>query len=318
MKYQPKDSSKTPRFCGLRTFMRLPHVKTTENVDFAVMGVPFDTAASFRGGARFGPQSVREASMLLRPYNLEMDVNIFDHCSGVDYGDLDVVPGYIHETYDLMVKQLKPIYEAGVVPLCIGGDHSITLGELRAIKEVRGPVALIHFDSHTDTWDNYWGMKYTHGTPFRRAFEEGCLIGDRTIQIGMRGPLYQPGDVNDSKDLGFEVLTAGDIHRKGIEYTAEMIQKTVGDTPVLVSFDIDFLDPAYAPGTGTPEIGGFTTWEACELIRKGLRGLNIVGFDLVEVAPSLDAGEITSFAASGILFEFISILADKKKMQFNK
>ncbi len=317
-KYQPKDSSRSPRFCGNRTFMRLPEVRTLEDVDFIVTGVPFDTGASFRGGARFGPAAVRETSILLRPYNYEQDINIFDFASGVDYGDIEIIPGYIHETYDRMVEQLKPVYEANVVPICIGGDHSISLGELRALKAAIGPVALIHFDSHTDTWDNYWGMKYTHGTPFRRAFEEGCLIADKTIQIGMRGPLYNPGDINDSREMGFELLTAGDVHRKGIDYVVQRIQERVGDTPALVSFDIDFLDPSCAPGTGTPEIGGFTTWEAQELIRKGLKGLNIKGYDLVEVLPAMDHGDITAFAASGIIYEFITHIALNIKNKTHK
>lgn len=211
------------------------------------------TPDAHRSGARFGPQAIREASILLRPYNYEQDINIFDHVSGVDYGDIDIIPGYILETYDRMVDQLKHVYKKGVIPICIGGDHSISLGELRAIKQVFGPVGLVHFDAHSDTWDTYWGMKYTHGTPFRRALEEGCLIPEKSIQLGMRGPLYEPGDINDAREFGFEVLTSGDIHRRGIDYAAQRIQHRVGDgTPILVSFDIDFLDPAYAPGTGTP------------------------------------------------------------------
>lgn len=315
MNYKPLDSARTPRFCGNRTFMRLPEKKTLENVDFVVTGVPFDTGAAFRTGQRLGPQAVREASLLLRPYNYDLELNIFEHVSGVDYGDLDIIPGFIHETYDMMVEQLKPVYEKGIIPICIGGDHAISLGELRAIKDARGPVAMIHFDSHTDTWDQYWGMKYTHGTPFRRAVEEGCLIPEKTIQVGLRGPLYTPGDIDDSRDLGFEVVTAFDIHRKGIEYTCEKIRKTVGETPVFVTFDIDFLDPAYAPGTGTPEVGGFSTWEAMELIKGSFKDLNIVGFDLVEVLPYKDLCDSTAFAASGIIFEFISQIAQNAKLK---
>lgn len=311
-KYVPKNSLVSPRFCGVRTFMRLPHVSTLKDVDFVVVGIPFDTAGSFRIGTRFGPQAIREASVLLRPYNPVLDVSIFDYCSGVDYGDIDIVPGYIEDSYEIIEKEMKKIFDAAVIPISLGGDHSVLLPELRAAKNSKGPVALIHFDSHGDTWDSYFDKKYNHGTPVRRAIEEDCLLTEHSIQVGLRGPLYSSEDINESINLGLEVITAPEVRKIGLEETISRIRERVGDAPAFVSFDIDFLDPAYAPGTGTPEIGGFTTWEALRFVREGLTGLNIVGFGMVEVLPAYDHGDITSFAAAGIAYEFISLIAQRK------
>lgn len=310
--YRPKDSSKSPRYTGPRTFMRLEQLRTTDNVDFVIVGVPFDTGASNRTGQRYGPQHVRDFSVLLRPYNPDQDINIFEYCSGVDYGDIDVVPGNIHKTYDNIVEGLSPIFEKEITPIMIGGDHSISLGHLRAVAKKYGPVSLVHFDSHGDTWDNYFGEKYTHGTPFRRAVEEGLIDTSHSIQVGMRGPLYGPEDIEDARDLGFEVIPMREVREIGIEKVMERIHDRVKDRTAFVSYDIDFLDPAYAPGTGTPEVGGPTSYEGLEFVR-GLDGLNIVGFDLVEVLPSYDSGEITAVAASSIIFEMISLIALKKK-----
>lgn len=314
-KYEPVNSFESPRFCGIRTFMRLPNLTTLEDVDFIVAGIPFDTGGSFRIGTRFGPQAIRDASILLRPYNPVQDINIFDYCSGVDYGDFTVVPGYIEESYAKIEEALIQVFSTQVIPILMGGDHSITLPELRAIARTKGPVALVHFDSHSDTWDAYFEKPYNHGTPIRRAIEENCLLVDHSIQIGMRGPLYSAGDLEDARQLGLEVLTSWEIRQIGILETIKRIRARVQDKPVFVTFDIDFLDPVYAPGTGTPEIGGFTTWEAQYLVRDGLRGLNFVGFDLVEVLPSYDAGQVTSFAAAGIMYDFISLVALNKKSQ---
>ncbi|MFZ3578692.1 agmatinase [Virgibacillus sp. DJP39] len=311
--YKPKDSSKSPRFCGPRTFMRLEHLETVENIDFAVIGVPFDTAASNRTGQRNGPQHVRNFSVLLRPYNPDQNINIFDYCSGVDYGDVDIIPGNIHRTYEAIENQLTPILENDITPVLIGGDHSITLGHLRAFAKKYGPVALVHFDAHGDTWDNYFGEKYMHGTPFRRAVEEGLIDVEHSIQVGMRGPLYGPEDIEDARDLGFEVITMKEVRKIGYETVMNRIHDRVKDRQVFVSYDIDFLDPAYAPGTGTPEVGGPTSYEALEYVR-GLDGLNLVGFDLVEVLPAYDnSGEITAVAASSIIFEMITLVALKKR-----
>ncbi|WP_408008112.1 agmatinase [Pseudalkalibacillus sp. A8] len=311
--YQPKDSSKSPRFTGVRTFMRLENIRTTDDVDFVVVGVPFDTAASNRVGTRYGPQHVRNFSVLLRPYNPDQEINIFDYCSGVDYGDIDVVPGNIHRTYDNIVEGLTPILNKDITPIIIGGDHSISLGNLRAFYKKHGPISLVHFDSHGDTWDNYYGEKYMHGTPFRRAVEEGLIDVDHSIQIGMRGPLYGPEDIEDARDLGFEVIPMNDVRKFGQEEVLRRIHARVADDrPVFVTFDIDFVDPAYAPGTGTPEVAGPTSYEALEYVR-GLDGLNIVGFDLVEVLPAYDHGEITAALASAVAFEMITLVAIKKR-----
>jgi agmatinase len=310
--YKPLDSFTSPRYTGVRTFMRLEHIRTTQDVDFVVLGVPFDTAVSNRAGARFGPQHVRNFSVLLRPYNPEQEINIFDYCSGVDYGDIGVIPGNIHRTYDNIVEGLAPILEDDVTPIIIGGDHSISLGNLRAVAKKYGPVALIQFDSHGDTWDNLYGEKYMHGTPFRRAVEEGLLDVEHSIQVGMRGPLYGPDDIEDARELGFEVIPMKDVYKMGYEEVLKKIRERVGDRPAFLTFDIDFIDPAYAPGTGTPEVGGPTTREALDLVR-GLVGLDIVGYDVVEVLPSYDHGEITAAAAANVIYEMISLVAIKKR-----
>ena len=311
-KYVPPDASLAPRFSGIKTFMRLPHVKTTSDVDFVVVGIPFDTGASYKSGARFGPSAIREASTLMRNYSMNLDVNIFDYLSGVDYGDIPVKPGFIQETYREIEDGLTPIFDEGVVPIALGGDHSITLGELRAAAKKYGPVALVHFDSHLDTWDNYWGMKYTHGTPFRRAVEEGLIDTKHSIQVGIRGSQYGPEDIQDSIGLGFEVLTANELHKIGIQKGVERIQKRTKNAKVFLSFDIDFVDPSMAPGTGTIEIGGFTGFETMTLI-QGLKDTNIIGMDLVEVLPTIDQAGLTSFMGASIIHEVVSILAMQKR-----
>ncbi|ADC51295.1 agmatinase [Alkalihalophilus pseudofirmus OF4] len=312
--YQPKDSSQSPRFCGVRTFMRLEAIKTTENVDFVILGVPFDTAASFRTGQRLGPQHIRDFSVLLRPYNPDQDINIFDYASGVDYGDVNVVPGNVHRTYEAIQDELRPILHHNITPIILGGDHSISLGHLRAFAEKYGPVALVLFDAHADTWEHYYGEKYMHGTPFRRAVEEGLIDVEHSIMVGMRGSLYGPEDMNDTRHLGFEVITMQEFRQIGYAETMERVHKRVGDAPLFVSFDIDFVDPAYAPGTGTPEVCGATNYEALECVRK-LNGLNIVGFDLVEVLPTYDSGEVTAVMASAVAHEMMSLVALKKKRE---
>ncbi len=292
--------------------MRLPNNRDLANADAAVVGAPFDTGASFRAGARFGPEGIRSASHLLRPYNPSQDVEIFEHLSAIDYGDVTVVPGFIEESYEEIEKGLAEIHRAGVVPIVLGGDHSIALPELRAAAETHGPVALVQFDSHADTWDAYFGKKYNHGTVFKRAVEEGLLRPESSIQVGMRGSLYDAGDLQASRDLGLDLQTTDDVREAGIERTIDRIQERVGDTKVYVSFDVDFLDPVYAPGTGTPEVGGFTSYEAQKFVR-GLRGLNMVGCDVVEVYPQYDGpGQVTSFLAANIAYEFLSLIALRK------
>ncbi|OES44801.1 agmatinase [Domibacillus iocasae] len=313
-KYQPKDSFQSPRFCGVRTFMRLPLVEQLDNdMDFVITGIPFDSGQSFRTGARFGPQAIRDFSILLRPYNPEQDINVFDYVSGVDYGDVPIVPGFITETYEKIEDTLTPVVEKGIIPISLGGDHSMTLGELRAIAKKHGPVALLQFDAHSDTWDSYFDQKYNHGTVFRRAIEEGLIDTKRSIQVGMRGGLYGPEDLEDARELGLDVYSTNDYKRMGVDAMLDIIRERVGEGPAFLTFDIDFLDPAYAPGTGTPEIAGASIDDALAFVR-GLAGLDFVGFDLVEVLPAYDHGDITAAAAANIVYEFITLIALKKRM----
>jgi agmatinase len=289
--------------------MRLPNVRDLENSDAVVVGAPFDTGASFRAGARFGPEAIRSASHLLRPYNPSQDVSIFEHLSVADYGDVPVVPGYVEESYERIQEGLEPVHWAGVVPIVLGGDHAVALPELRAAAAVHGPLALVQFDSHADTWDSFFGKPYNHGTVFRRAVEEGLLAQERSIQVGMRGSLYALGDLEASRELGFELTTTDEIRKIGIQGTVRRIRERVKDAKVYVSLDVDFVDPAFAPGTGTPEIGGFTSREAQEFVR-GLRGMEIVGCDVVEVYPQYDGlGQVTALLAANIGYEFLTLIA---------
>lgn len=312
-RYAPPDAMESPRFGGVRTFMRLPHVRTTEDVDFAVVGIPFDTGGTYRVGARFGPEAIRAGSTLLRPFNGVQGVDLFEHLSGVDYGDVSVVPGFIEPSYQRIEEGLMPLVDAGVIPIGLGGDHSITLAELRALSRRHGPLGMIQVDAHPDTWKGHFGQLYNHGTVFRRAVEEDVLDPGRVIQVGLRGPIYGHEDWDQSRDMGIEVITMEDVRAMGIPRVVERIRAVAGGGgPTFLSYDIDSLDPAYAPGTGTPEIGGFTSWEALSLVR-GMTGVNFVGGDLVEVIPAYDHGEITAMAAANVLFEFITLLAMRKR-----
>jgi agmatinase len=311
-RYEPADSFVTPRFSGVRTFMRLPNVQDLENADAAIVGAPFDTGGTFRVGARFGPESIRSISHLLRRYNPSLGVGIFDHLSVIDYGDVPVVPGYIEESYKRIAEGLEPIHRAGVLPIVLGGDHSIALPELRAAAAVHGPLALVQYDSPPDTWDAYFGQKHTHGTPFRRAVEEGLLDPSCSIQVGMRGSIYDEGDWNDAREMGFDLVPTDEVRELGIVAVIERVRERVGDTRIYVSFDVDFVDPAFAPGTGTPEIGGFTSHEAQEFVR-GLAGLDIVGCDVVEVLPPYDSAQITALLAANVAHEFLSLFALRRK-----
>lgn len=317
VKYVPADSLQSPRFCGVRTLMRLPNVQDLEGVDFAIVGVPFDTGSTFHIGQRFAPNAIRAISHLMRPYNINVGVNIFDYCSGIDYGDVPVVPGYIEDSYEQIEKCLTPLFAAGIIPIVMGGDHSITLAELRAAAKKYGKLCLVQFDSHVDTCDEYFGRKHNHGTPFRRAHEEGLLDTEHSIQVGIRGAFYSEDNLKDSEDLGFKVITSNQIREIGFGSLISQIKARVGDRPVFLTFDIDFVDPAYAPGTGTPEVGGFTSYEALYLIRS-LKELNIIGYDVVEVLPYLDPTEITALLASNIIAEFAAMIAWQKKQRLGK
>ena len=299
---------KAPRFTGIGSFMRLPQVSAMDGVDAAIVGIPFDTGVSYRIGGRFGPAAIREASRLLRPYHVEHEIEVFDHLSVVDTGDLAVIPGNIQASYQVMLDGLGRILDAGVVPLAIGGDHSITLGELRAVAKRHGPVGLIDFDSHTDTWDNYWGERYTHGTWCKRAIEEGLIDTRRAVQLGIRGSLYGSEDRGGARALGLQLIPTEELLERGVDAVLPEVHQRVGSGPVFLTFDIDFVDPGFAPGTGTPEVGGPSSRDALRLVR-GLRGIQFVGFDLVEVQPQYDHGEVTSLLAATLLHEFLALLA---------
>ena len=311
-KYEPLNAMEYPRFEGIRTFMRLPHVTDLTDVDFALVGVPFDTGATFRVGARFGPSGIRDNSLLLRPYNPAQDIEIFKYCNGVDYGDLPIIPGYLTESHQLIKEGTKDLLDTGIKPIFMGGDHSVSLPILRAVKEKLGPVALVHFDAHSDLWHGYFDSKDTHGTPFRRALEEELIDASRSSQIGLRGPLYDKEDYNMSRDAGLLTIPGPELHKIGIEKAIEIVKERTGGGPAYLTFDIDFVDPAYAPGTGTPEAGGFTGYDSILFVR-GLTGINFVGFDMVEVMPGYDPAQVTSLLAANIIYEFITLIALSKK-----
>jgi agmatinase len=305
--YRPLDAQLIPRFAGVRTYMRAPHVTDLAGVDAAVYGIPFDTATSYRTGARFGPEAIRSASALIRPYHPALDVNVVEALSIVDYGDLPVSPGDTERTYAQIEETLAPVVDAGVFPLALGGDHSITLAELRVLARRHGPLALVQLDSHCDTWEQYFGQKYFHGTTFKRAVEEGLLDASASVQAGMRGSVYDASDLEGARKLGFTVIESEGLRSLGPDRFAVLVSENVGERPVFLSFDIDFLDPAFAPGTGTPEIAGFSTAEAVALLRS-LRGINIVGCDVVEVCPPYDApGQPTALAAANVVFELLAL-----------
>ena len=317
MSNQPASALSSPRFCNMGTFMRMPRVPSAKGLDFAIAGAPFDTASSFRSGSRFGPHAIRSISCMMKPNNVIQQVNIMDSLTGGDLGDFPIVPGYIHPSYAAIEAGVTGILEDGALPIVLGGDHSITLAELRAVAKKYGPVAMIHFDSHSDLCDEVFGEKYNHGTPFRRSLEEGLIDPSHCIQVGMRGSLYDPNEHKMAADLGMKLIPAHKIRQMGLDALIEAIKERVGDKPCFLTFDIDFVDPAYAPGTGTPEVGGFTSLEALELIRA-LTTVNFVGFDIVEVLPAYDHGEITAYLAANIVFEFLSILALQKKQKGDK
>jgi agmatinase len=296
------------RFTGPSTFARLPQVRTLEDVDVAIVGVPFDTGVTYRVGGRFGPNAVRAASVMLRPYNASLDVKPFEVMSCVDYGDVAIVPGYTERSYAAIETAVAPIVEAGVVPILIGGDHACTLPHLRATRS-KGPVAVIDFDSHTDAWDAYFGEKYNHGTWMRRAIEEGLVDVGRSIEVGLRGSLYGAEDWTGLRtELGLEYLTTEDVFALGAEDVAARIRERVGEGPAFISFDIDVVDPAYAPGTGTPEAGGPSAHDLLAIVRR-LTGIEFVGFDVVEVIPAYDPAGQTATLAANLAYEMLSLAA---------
>ena len=301
------DALRVPRFAGPSTFARLPRRDEVSRCDIAIVGVPFDTGTSYRPGARFGPLAVRTASRLIRAYHPGLDVEPFRVAQVVDAGDIAPNPFDIAEAIGQIEAGARELLADASHVVAIGGDHTIALPLLRAVHAKWGPVALVHFDAHLDTWDTYFGAPYTHGTPFRRAWEEG-LLADAAIHVGIRGPIYSPADLIDDAAFGFQIVSAMDIESMRIEGVVQRIRERVGDLPVYVSIDIDVLDPSAAPGTGTPEAGGLTSRELLGILR-GLRGVRLVGGDVVEVAPAYDHAEITALAASHVVYELVSLLA---------
>ena len=309
MHHRPLDARLIPRFAGIRTFMRAPHTTDLAGVDAAVYGIPFDTATSFRTGPRFGPEAIRSASALLRPYNPALGVDVVEALSIVDYGDVPVSPGDTERTYGQVEEALAPLVDAGVFPLALGGDHSVTLAELRVLARRHGPLALIQLDAHGDTWDEYFGQRFFHGTTFKRALEEKLIDPAASVQAGLRGSLYDAEDLDSARALGFAVLPCDKLRDFGSGSFASLARERIGRRPVFLSFDIDVLDPAFAPGTGTPEVGGLSTAEALSILRA-LSGINLVGADVVEVSPPYDGpGQPTALAAANVAYELLSLRA---------
>ena len=307
--HRPLDAKQIPRFAGIRTFMRAPHTTDLAGVDAAVYGIPFDTATSYRTGPRFGPEAIRSASALLRPYNPGLDVNVVETLSIVDYGDVPVSPGDTERTYGQVEEALAQIVDAGVFPLALGGDHSITLAELRVLAGKHGPLALVQLDAHGDTWDEYFGQRYFHGTTFARALEEKLIEPKSSVQAGLRGSLYGAEDIDSARALGFTVLSCDELRALGPSVYADLVRGRIGHRPVFLSFDIDVLDPAFAPGTGTPEVGGLSTAEALSFVRA-LAGIDLAGADVVEVSPPYDGpGHQTALAAANFAYELLSLRA---------
>src|SRR6516162_2970686 len=307
----PVDATVMPRYAGEATFARLPRIDEVSQADVAILGVPFDSGVSYRPGARFGPSHIRESSRLLRPYNPALQVPVFARQQVADAGDLTVNPFSIDEAISAIERGARALAERARAVLTLGGDHTVALPMLRAVAARNGPVAVVHFDAHLDTWDTYFGAAYTHGTPFRRASEEGLLDRTGCLHVGIRGPLYSDADLTEDSELGFQVVPAPEVEDLGVAGLVERIRDRVGGRPVYVSVDIDVLDPAHAPGTGTPEAGGLTSRELLAALRSFAR-LNLVGADIVEVAPAYDHAQITGIAAAHVGYELLSALAARK------
>jgi agmatinase len=303
----PEDAP--PRFSGIRTFARRRHSTDLDGVDVAVVGVPFDSGTSYRPGARFGPEAIRSVSVLLRDYDPATDTDVLGSLEIVDRGDVWAPPGDAEGAVARLAEDLEPIAAAGTVPLALGGDHLIALAELRAVAATHGPPALVLLDSHADTWDAYGGQRYFHGTPFRRAVEEGVVDPSRSLLAGMRGTLYSKQDLADAVELGFELLPWRELRRLSPDEYGDRVRARVGDGPAFLSFDVDFVDPAFAPATGTPEPGGPSSAEALDLIRA-LTGIRFVGFDVVEVSPPYDPpGQPTALLAANVAYTMLGLLA---------
>jgi agmatinase len=307
-RYGPPNAFETPRFSGPRTFMRLPHIRDLEDVDVAVVGIPTDGAVVYRSGARFGPEGIRSVSVMLRNYNRMLRVDVVEKLSLVDYGDVPTVPGSTVDSLERSAAALEEIAQAGVTTVCLGGDHTVLLAELRALARTHGPLALVQFDSHHDLWDEYFGQRLFHGSVVRRAVEEGLVDPERSIQAGLRGSLNDAGDVDLPASFGIDALSFEELAALGPGRFSERVRDRVGSGPCFLSFDIDFVDPAFAPGTGTPEVGGPSS-RAALTFGRSLAGLDFRGFDCVEVSPPFDPAGVTALVAANVCFEMLSLVA---------
>ncbi len=307
----PLDAQITPRFAGSPTFFRLPYQSELNGLDVAITGIPFDGATSFRPGARFGPRAIREMSSLLRPYNRVLDIDPYKILNCADVGDCPVNPFNTLESLDMMARRYEEIARAGILPISFGGDHLVALGVLRGIAAARGSVAVLQIDAHLDTWDSYFGSKYTHGSFMKRAIEEELVDVRHSLQVGIRGPLFSERDMDDVRALGIEILPMDALVDRKVDDIAAAIHNKIGSAPVYITFDVDGVDPAFAPGTGTPEIGGFTSQQMMALLHR-LRGLNIIGADIVEVSPPYDSAGITALLAARVGYEILGLVAIQK------
>ena len=307
--YGPPEAFHAPRYTGIRTFARCPASTDWENADVAVLGVPFDTATSMRPGPRFGPAAIRDQSQLIRPWHPAHAIDVFATLSVIDGGDIDVTPGNAERTAGQIDEGVRPAIDAGATPIVLGGDHSIVLGELRAHARAHGPVSVVLLDAHADTWEAYYGERYFHGTPFKRAFEEGLIDPRRSLLAGMRGPLYAASDLDEPRSWGFEIVPCDELRTWTPAEYGTRVRERIGDGPAYLSFDIDVIDPAFAPGTGTPEVGGLLTHEAVAFLRA-LAGIRFTGFDVVEVSPPYDGpGQVTALTGASIAYELLALAA---------
>lgn len=312
---QPTSGTILPRYAGASTFARLPELPDVPHCDVAIVGIPFDAGTSFRPGARFGPQAIRQASRHLRTqYHPAYDIEPFKVQQVADAGDIACNPYHINQAIEQIETAATDLLQQVGAIISLGGDHTIAYPLLKAVNQRFGPVALVHFDAHLDTWDTYFGAPYTHGTPFRRAAEAGLFLDSASMHVGIRGPLYSPHDLTKDEELGFRIVHCDEFETIGISGVVNRIRERVGDCPLYLSIDIDVLDPAQAPGTGTPEIAGMTSRELLGVLR-GLAGLSVISADVVEVAPAYDQAEITSLAAATVTYELINLLALSPKLQ---
>lgn len=307
MPVMPISGNDLARFSGPQTFMRLPEASTAEGLDVGFIGIPMDIGTSWRSGTRFGPKQLRQESAMIRPYNIQTGAAPFDALNCADLGDVAVNTFSLSDTIRIITETYDAHLNHDFIPATLGGDHTLTLPILRAIAKKHGPVALVHVDAHADVNDEMFGERETHGTVFRRAYEEGLIVPSKVYQIGLRGTGYTADDFTEAADWGFQQWLAPSLWHKSLTPLAAQIKEDIGDHPTYITYDIDSLDPSFAPGTGTPEIGGLTTPQAMELIR-GLRGLKVVGCDLVEVSPPYDPSGNTALVGANIMFEMLSIL----------